>query len=82
MNLQRSSAKHANALLASGATAEAVRVLSNAADRGDPDALYEMGLWHVYGTPVRRDFSSARVFFGRAGEAGHGAGARMPFLLR
>ena len=75
MNSQLSSAEHARALLASGATIEAVRLLSGAADRGDPEALYELGLWHVYGSPVRRDFSSARVLFERAGAAGHGAGA-------
>lgn len=75
MNSQLPPVEHANALLASGATAEAVRLLSGAADRGDPDALYELGLWHVYGRPVRRDFSAARTLFGRAGVAGHGAGA-------
>lgn len=75
MNSQLSSADHANALLASGADTEALRILSGAANKGDPDALYELGLWHVYGRPVRRDFSAARTLFGRAGSAGHGAGA-------
>lgn len=75
MNIAPSPTERANALLASGAIAEAVGLMSDAAGRDDPEALYTLGLWHVFGQPVRRDFSRARFFFGRAGQAGHAQGA-------
>lgn len=71
MNPQPFSVERARALLGSGVAAEAVRLVSDAAKRGDPIALNELALWHVYGQPVRRDFAMARLLFGRAGEAGH-----------
>ncbi|MBL0916146.1 MAG: 2OG-Fe(II) oxygenase [Sphingopyxis sp.] len=58
-------------LLDSGAIEQAVRLVSDAARRGDPSALNQLALWHVYGQPLRRDFAMARLLFGRAGEAGH-----------
>lgn len=45
--------------------------MSGAAARGDPEALHNLALWHVFGQPVPRDFAAARLLFGRAGEAGH-----------
>lgn len=63
-------------LLAAGAVDDAVRLVAAAAQSGDPDALYQLALWHVYGDPLRRDFGAARALFGRAGEAGHASGAR------
>jgi prolyl 4-hydroxylase len=65
---------NANSLLASGETAAAVRLLSDAAGRDDPEALYTLALWHVYGQPVPRDFGAARGLFARAGNAGHAQG--------
>jgi prolyl 4-hydroxylase len=67
--------EHARALLAAGDIKTAVEYVTSAANRGDGDALYELGLWHVYGTPLARDFGIARTLFGRAGEAGHKTGA-------
>jgi prolyl 4-hydroxylase len=61
------------ALLARGSADAAIKLVSDAADRGDADALNELALWHVYGTPLPRDFARARVLFGRAGAAGHRA---------
>lgn len=58
-----------------GAVERAVQLVSDAAKRGDPEALNELALWHVYGDPVRRDFAMARLLFGRAGEAGHKSAA-------
>lgn len=58
-------------LLDSGAVEQAVKLVSGAAQRGDPDALNQLALWHVYGQPLRRDFAMARLLFGRAGDAGH-----------
>lgn len=74
--LRTSEVERANALLAAGSTAEAVQLMSDAADRGDPDALYTLALWHVYGQPVKRSFATARKLFGRAGEVGHVEAAR------
>ncbi|MBO9698033.1 MAG: 2OG-Fe(II) oxygenase [Sphingopyxis sp.] len=68
-------ANQAAHLLDAGAVEAAVRLVSDAARRGDPHALNELALWHVYGSPLRRDFGLARLFFGRAGEAGHKAAA-------
>lgn len=67
----RNIAAEAARLLDAGAVERAVHLVSDAARRGDADALNELGLWHVYGSPVRRDFGLARLLFGRAGEAGH-----------
>lgn len=64
-------ADQAARLLDAGAVERAVRLVSDAARRGDADALNELALWHVYGHPVRRDFGMARLLFGRAGEGGH-----------
>jgi prolyl 4-hydroxylase len=76
METPRNATDQANALLASGANADAVRTLTAAASKADPDATYTLALWHVYGHPVRRDFVAARTLFHRAGNAGHPQGAR------
>lgn len=68
-------ADQAARLLASGQVERAVELVVNAARRGDPDALNQMALWHVYGQPLIRDFGLARLLFGRAGEAGHARAA-------
>lgn len=71
MAKNRNIADEAARLLGAGAVERAVELVSGAARRGDADALNELALWHVYGSPLRRDFGLARLFFGRAGEAGH-----------
>jgi prolyl 4-hydroxylase len=68
-------ADEAARLLDAGAVERAVQLVSEAARRGNADALNELALWHVYGSPVRRDFGLARILFGRAGDAGHRAAA-------
>lgn len=65
----------AETLMVSGAATEAVRMVSEAAQLGDADALYALALWRVSGEVVPRDFGLARVLFGRAGAAGHIVGA-------
>lgn len=67
--------QQAQRLLQAGEAAQATQLLAQAARRGDGAALYELALWHVYGTPVPRDFATARALFERAGAAGHTAGA-------
>ncbi|MBD3731915.1 MAG: 2OG-Fe(II) oxygenase [Sphingopyxis sp.] len=61
----------ARRLLEAGDTSEAIELVSDAARRGDGEALNELGLWHVYGQPLQRDFARARLFFGHAGRAGY-----------
>lgn len=65
----------ARQLLQAGDAQRAAQLLSDAARRGNPDALHELALWHVYGNPVPRNFAVARALFGQAGAAGHRAGA-------
>jgi prolyl 4-hydroxylase len=60
-----------NALLDAGQPQAAVDLIIDAAKRGDGDALNELALWHVYGTPVPRSFAAARGLFEKAGAAGH-----------
>lgn len=67
--------ERANALLDAGRAQAAVDLIVDAAKRGHRDALYELALWHVYGSPVPRSFAVARALFEKAGIAGHRAGA-------
>ncbi len=71
----RNIADEAARLLDAGAVERAVQLVSDAARRGDAGAINELALWHIYGSPLRRDFGLARLLFGRAGEAGHKAAA-------
>lgn len=61
----------ASQLLAEGRGESAVQILVQASQAGDGDALYTLGLWHVYGQPVRRDFAIARHLFGQAAQLGN-----------
>lgn len=67
--------ERANAMLDAGRAQAAVDLIVDAAKRGHRDALYELALWHVYGSPVPRSFAVARALFEKAGIAGHRAGA-------
>jgi prolyl 4-hydroxylase len=62
-------------MLGAGRAQAAVDLIVDAAKRGHRDALYELALWHVYGSPVPRSFAVARALFEKAGIAGHRAGA-------
>lgn len=64
-----------DALMAADSVEDAVQLAATAAKKGDADALHLLGLWHVYGHPVSRDFAAARRFFEMAGHAGHATGA-------
>lgn len=61
----------ANALIKADQAQAAVDLLVDAAKRGNGDALHELALWHVYGTPVPRSFAAARGLFEKAGATGH-----------
>lgn len=70
MNITTSISIRARRLLEAGDTSNAIQIVSDAARGGDGEALYELGLWHVYGQPLQRDFARARLFFGHASQAG------------
>jgi len=63
--------ERANAMLDAGRAQAAVDLLIDAAKDGHRDALHELALWHVYGSPVPRSFAAAQALFEKAGAAGH-----------
>lgn len=63
------------ALMAADSLEEAVELAATAARNGDADALHLLGLWHVHGHPVSRNFAAARRLFELAANAGHAAAA-------
>lgn len=67
--------ERANAMFDAGRAQAAVDLVVDAAKRGHRDALYELALWHVYGSPIPRSFIAARALFQKAGIAGHRGGA-------
>ena len=67
--------QQAEALARGKRTAEAVRLLISAGDRGAEDALFLLAMWHFTGEHVGRDLAAARHWFGRAAEAGSDAAA-------
>lgn len=64
--------ERASSLAAAGQVAEAVRILSEASQAGDPDADFQLGLWLLSGQYLVRKLAVARHAFGRAAAAGHG----------
>lgn len=65
-----SQVQQAEALLAQGRMQEAVTLVRGAADAGVPQALAQLGYWHLVGSPLFRDLGQARDWLGRAAEAG------------
>ena len=47
---------------------ESVRL---SAEHGDPDALYEMGLWHADPLSPAHDPEQSRIYFRKAARQGH-----------
>ena len=67
--------EQADKLLAAGRTGEAYRLLTAAAAKADPEALFLLANWRLSGQLVRRDLPAARDLFRRAAEAGHAGAA-------
>ncbi|QNA84590.1 proline hydroxylase [Sphingomonas sp. So64.6b] len=71
----------ANQLVASGATADAVALLTKAADAGDVDALMQLAVWRLVGQVLPRDLIEARALLRRAVAIGHVDAALMEVAL-
>lgn len=57
-------------LMARGRSAEALTRVRTAAESGDGDALFQMGIWRLIGDPLPRDLADARAWLRRATAAG------------
>lgn len=71
----------AQTLLANGRADEAAAILTTAGDGGDVDALMQLAVWHMAGSPLPRDLAKARILLRRAVEIGHVDGALMEVAL-
>ena len=69
--------ERAYALAQAGRADEAVRLVEQAAEADDPDALFMLGTWRVAGQPLARDLEAAKALFGRASAAGHADAAHV-----
>lgn len=58
-------------LIAQGQVVPAARLLMQAADKGDRDAIYELALWRFSGALIRRDLVEARHLLLKAADGGH-----------
>lgn len=63
-------------LAAAGRRADAVALVEREASRGDPEALFGLANWRLYGIFVARDAAAAHPLFERAAAAGHEQAAR------
>ena len=66
----------AHALGEAGNVAEAVEIIRAHAERGNDDALFNLGDLYWRGFGVEQDYSRARELMGRASDAGHPVGIR------
>jgi prolyl 4-hydroxylase len=71
----------ADRLLATGQAARAVSMVTDAAERGDVDALFRLASWSLTGGPLPRDLSRARTLLRRAVEIGHVDAALLEIAL-
>jgi prolyl 4-hydroxylase len=73
--------ERADRLLDAGHRDAAIAEVRDAAQRGDPDALFRLAVWHLVGDPLPRDLPAARVWLRRAVEAGQADAALMEVAL-
>ncbi|MEO7691210.1 MAG: 2OG-Fe(II) oxygenase [Sphingomonas sp.] len=71
----------ANHLVASGAIADGIALLTQAANAEDVDALMQLAVWRLVGQPVPRDLAAARALLRRAASIGHVDAALMEVAL-
>lgn len=63
------------------ALARSHQAVLQAAQRGDPEALFAVAFWHLAGDVVPRDLEKARQIFRMATEAGHADAAAVEIAL-
>lgn len=68
-------------LVASGKVQDAAILLAAAGKQGSAPALVELAVWHLRGSPVRRDLAAARSLLRRAVAIGHVDAALMEIAL-
>lgn len=71
----------ADRLLAAGHAAQAVSIVTSAADRGNVDALFRLAGWNLTGGPLPRDLTRARDILRRAVTIGHVDAALLEIAL-
>ena len=71
----------ADRLLAAGHFAQAVSLVTNAADQGNVDALFRLASWNLTGGPLPRDLTRARDILRRAVTIGHVDAALLEIAL-
>lgn len=67
----------AHRLSEAGRTAEAVALVGNAAQQGDPEALFALANWRLFGLHGPRDLAAANALLRRAIGAGHVEATRL-----
>ena len=67
----------AHRLARSGRRRDAAALVARAADGGDPEALFALANWRLYGLNGPRDATAAHPLLGRAAAAGHAEAARL-----
>lgn len=73
----RSATERAIILANQGRTTEAVRMLLDAAENNDAQALTQLAIWRLSGQFMPRDLPLSRDYFGRAASLGHSDAARV-----
>lgn len=68
-------------LAAGGNAARGAALLAEAGDRGNRDALWQLAIWHIAGSPIPRDLVIGRSLLRRAAELGHIDAAHMEIAL-
>ncbi|WP_066485910.1 MULTISPECIES: 2OG-Fe(II) oxygenase [Sphingomonas] len=81
MTPSRSAAERARSLAETGDATAAAAVLEHAGAAGDADALMQLAVWRLVGTPLPRDLTVARALLARAAAIGHVDAALMQVAL-
>lgn len=68
-------------LVASGNVGGAAALLDQAGHRGDRDALWQLAVWRIAGSPIARDLTAGRSLLRRAADLGHIDAAHMEISL-
>ncbi|MDP8993773.1 MAG: 2OG-Fe(II) oxygenase [Pseudomonadota bacterium] len=73
--------EQARKLEAEGRQQAAAALIANAASAGEPNALFQLACWRLFGVNGSRDLDAAHELLGRAGRAGHVEALRLQAIL-